>query len=91
MKKNESDFFTLENINLYFLKGQPFLSYSFWKKLYLLKSIAFFIAIAFVLRNTFLIIMIPLFAFLYNRGQINEKNYSIKNIFPYFVSILPAI
>ena len=29
--------------------------------------------------------MIPLFAFLYNRGQINEKNYSIKNIFPYFV------
>ena len=38
-----------------------------------------------LIRNTFLIIMIPLFAFLYNRGQINEKNYSIKNIFPYFV------
>ena len=30
-----------------------------------------------LIRNTFLIIMIPLFAFLYNRGQINEKNYSI--------------
>ena len=29
--------------------------------------------------------MIPLFAFLYNRGQINEKNYSILNIFPYFI------
>ena len=38
-----------------------------------------------LIRNTFLIIMIPLFAFLYNRGQINEKNYSIRNIFPYFV------
>ena len=36
-------------------------------------------------RNTFLIIMIPLFAFLYNRGQRKEKNYSILNIFPYFV------
>ena len=29
--------------------------------------------------------MIPLFAFLYNRGQRKEKNYSILNIFPYFV------
>tara|TARA_Y100000741_G_C17922726_1_gene424264 strand:- start:220 stop:579 length:360 start_codon:yes stop_codon:yes gene_type:complete len=29
--------------------------------------------------------MIPLFAFLYNRGQTKEKNYSILNIFPYFV------
>ena len=28
--------------------------------------------------------MIPLFAFLYNRGQL-KKNYSILNIFPYFV------
>ena len=38
-----------------------------------------------LLRNTFLIVMIPLFAFLYNRGQIKEKSYSILNIFPYFV------
>jgi uncharacterized integral membrane protein (TIGR00698 family) len=38
-----------------------------------------------LIRNTFLIIMIPLFAFLYNRGQTKEKNYSIINIFPYFV------
>ena len=29
--------------------------------------------------------MIPLFAFLYNRGQSKEKNYSLINIFPYFV------
>ena len=29
--------------------------------------------------------MIPLFAFLYNRGQRKERNYSILNIFPYFV------
>jgi uncharacterized integral membrane protein (TIGR00698 family) len=38
-----------------------------------------------LIRNTFLVIMIPLFAFLYNRGQSNEKNYSIIKIFPYFV------
>ena len=38
-----------------------------------------------LIRNTSLIIMIPLFAFLYNRGHKNEKNYSILNIFPYFV------
>ena len=38
-----------------------------------------------LIRNTSLIVMIPLFAFLYNRGQANEKNYSILNIFPYFV------
>ena len=38
-----------------------------------------------LIRNTFLIIMIPLFAFLYNRGQTKEKNYSIMSIFPYFV------
>ena len=38
-----------------------------------------------LIRNTFLIIMIPLFAFLYNRGQRKKKNYSILNIFPYFV------
>tara|TARA_A100001011_G_scaffold372023_1_gene429983 strand:- start:1239 stop:1598 length:360 start_codon:yes stop_codon:yes gene_type:complete len=29
--------------------------------------------------------MIPLFAFLYNRGRTKEKSYSILNIFPYFV------
>jgi len=38
-----------------------------------------------LIRNTFLIIMIPLFALLYNRGKTKEKNYSILNIFPYFV------
>ena len=38
-----------------------------------------------LLRNTFLIVMIPLFAFLYNRGQIKERSYSILNIFPFFV------
>ena len=38
-----------------------------------------------LIRNTFLIIMIPLFAFLYNRGQSYKKNYSIVEIFPYFV------
>ena len=38
-----------------------------------------------LIRNTFLIIMIPLFAFLFNRGQTIEKNYSLLNIFPYFV------
>ena len=38
-----------------------------------------------LIRNTFLIIMIPLFALLYNRGRTKEKNYSITGIFPYFV------
>ncbi len=38
-----------------------------------------------LIRNTSLIIMIPLFALLYNRGKKNQKNYSILNIFPYFV------
>ena len=38
-----------------------------------------------LIRNTFLIIMIPLFAILYNRGKKKEKNYSIVSIFPYFV------
>ncbi len=38
-----------------------------------------------LLRNTFLIVMIPLFAFLYNRGRTNKGRYSIVNIFPYFV------
>jgi uncharacterized integral membrane protein (TIGR00698 family) len=38
-----------------------------------------------LIRNTFLIIMIPLFAFLYNRNTTKTKNYSIVDIFPYFV------
>ncbi len=38
-----------------------------------------------LIRNTFLIIMIPLFAFLYHRGEMREKKYSILSIFPYFV------
>ncbi len=38
-----------------------------------------------LIRNTFLIIMIPLFAFLYNRGRAVEKKYSIIGIFPFFV------
>ena len=38
-----------------------------------------------LIRNTFLVVMIPLFAFLYNRGQTKEKKYSIIKIFPYFV------
>ena len=38
-----------------------------------------------LIRNTFLVIMVPLFAFLYNRGQSKKKDYSIINIFPYFV------
>ena len=38
-----------------------------------------------LIRNTFLVIMIPLFAFLYNRGEVKNKSYSILNIFPYFV------
>jgi uncharacterized integral membrane protein (TIGR00698 family) len=37
-----------------------------------------------LIRNTFLVIMIPLFAILYNRSN-KKKNYSILNIFPYFV------
>jgi len=38
-----------------------------------------------LIRNTFLVIMIPLFAFLYNRNRTKKKNYSILDIFPYFV------
>ena len=38
-----------------------------------------------LIRNTFLIVMIPLFAFLYNRGQTKERGYSFLSIFPYFV------
>ena len=38
-----------------------------------------------LIRNTFLVILIPLFAFLYNRGEFKDKKYSILSIFPYFV------
>ncbi len=38
-----------------------------------------------LIRNTFLVILIPLFAFLYNRGEIKDQKYSLLNIFPYFV------
>ncbi len=38
-----------------------------------------------LIRNTFLIIMIPLFAYLYSRGQIKQRKYSIISFFPYFV------
>ena len=38
-----------------------------------------------LIRNTFLVVMIPLFGFLYNRGKVKSKNYSILSIFPYFV------
>jgi len=38
-----------------------------------------------LIRNTFLVIMIPLFGYLYNRGGANSKQVSILNIFPYFV------
>jgi uncharacterized membrane protein YadS len=31
------------------------------------------------------VILIPLFAFLYNRGELKGQSYSILNIFPYFV------
>jgi len=38
-----------------------------------------------LIRNTFLVIMVPLFGFLYNRGKVKDKNYSVLSIFPYFV------
>ena len=38
-----------------------------------------------LIRNTFLVIMIPLFAYLYNRQNTIKKDYSIVSIFPYFV------
>ena len=38
-----------------------------------------------LIRNTFLVVLIPLFAFLYNRGELKGQNYSILSIFPYFV------
>ena len=38
-----------------------------------------------LIRNTFLVILIPLFAFLYNRGEVINQKYSILSVFPYFV------
>ena len=38
-----------------------------------------------LIRNTFLVIMIPLFAYLFNRNKTTKKNYSLLDIFPYFV------
>ena len=38
-----------------------------------------------LIRNTFLVIMIPLFGYLYNRGNKEGKKVSILSIFPYFV------
>lgn len=38
-----------------------------------------------LIRNTFLVVMIPLFAFLYNRGEMKGNSYSVLDIFPYFV------
>ena len=38
-----------------------------------------------LIRNTFLVIMIPLFGYLYNKGKIKNTKISILNIFPYFV------
>ena len=37
------------------------------------------------MENTFLVIMIPLFAYLYNRNTTKTENYSLLDIFPYFV------
>ena len=38
-----------------------------------------------LIRNTFLVILIPLFALLYNRGQSHGSKYSLSGIFPIFV------
>ena len=38
-----------------------------------------------LIRNTFLVILIPFFAFMYNRGKVTNQKYSILDIFPYFV------
>jgi len=38
-----------------------------------------------LIRNKFLVIMVPLFSFLYNKCKVKDKNYSIFSIFPYFV------
>ena len=38
-----------------------------------------------LIRNTFLVVMIPLFGYLYNRGNPDSNKVSVLNIFPYFV------
>ena len=38
-----------------------------------------------LIRNSFLVIMIPLFGYLYNRGNVSSTKVSIIRIFPYFV------
>ena len=38
-----------------------------------------------LIRNTFLVVMIPLFGYLYNRGNPDSNKVSIVKIFPYFV------
>jgi uncharacterized membrane protein YadS len=38
-----------------------------------------------LIRNTFLVVMIPLFGYLYNRGNPDSNTVSIVKIFPYFV------
>lgn len=38
-----------------------------------------------LIRNSFLVIMIPLFGYLYNRGNVSSTKVSIIKIFPYFV------
>ena len=38
-----------------------------------------------LIRNTFLVVMIPLFGYLYNRGNPESNKVSVLNIFPYFV------
>ena len=38
-----------------------------------------------LIRNTFLVVMIPLFGYLYNKGNPDPSKVSLLNIFPYFV------
>jgi uncharacterized integral membrane protein (TIGR00698 family) len=38
-----------------------------------------------LIRNTFLVVMIPLFGYLYNKGNPESNKVSVLNIFPYFV------
>ena len=38
-----------------------------------------------LVRNTFLVIMVPLFAYFYNKGENKVKNYSLLNAFPFFI------
>ncbi len=38
-----------------------------------------------LIRNTFLVILIPFFAFMYNKKKLKQKNYSLINLFPFFI------